>query len=308
VALGDVEAGFAGGRVAGGGSYAPADARLAVRLSASGLAATALAASTPALDLSGARIGFDLDVAGAGTDLRALAAALDGRAELRLSGGRLRVAGGRSQAGGLADVLDPMLGGRGGGGIRCGLARWRIDRGVATSLGMVLDSEGLSVSGRGAVDLRNEGLDLVMAARPFDSALLPLAAVFRVTGTMAAPRAALAPETLLTTAGALAGAAARVNPLGAIAVLAVSHGTNDRATGCAAALERAESMPATPLAAIGGAARGAVGDAVGAAGAAAGQAADAAAGAAGDAARGIGGAVGGAVEGVGRGFRGLFGN
>ncbi len=311
LALTEFEAGHAGGRISGGGRYAPATGRLSLRLTANGLAATALAASTPALDLGGARVGLDLDLAGAGGDLRALAATLDGRAELRLSGGRLRLTGGRSPVAGLGDVLDPMMGG-GGQAVRCALTRWRIDRGVATSLGMVLDSEGLSASGRGTVNLRDESLDLVVAARPFDSALLPLAAVFRVGGTLAAPRAALAPETLLTSAGALAGAAARVNPLGAIAALAVAHAANDRAPGCAAALERAESLPALPLAAIGGAALGAVGDAVGAAGRGAGAAAGAAAGAVGGAARGaaegLGGAVGGAVEGVGRGLRGLFGN
>jgi len=275
------EGGVAGGRISGAASYAPspdgAPPRATLRLEADGLAAAAIAPRAGALDLSAATLGASLDVSGAGRDTRALAASLSGTAEMRLDGGAIRLRGAAPLIRDMGRFLQPILGRDGASPIRCGLARWRLDDGIATMTGGVLDSRPLIASGRGTVNLRRETLDLVVGVRPREAALAPLSVTLRIGGALAAPTVAAAPADLLSTVATVAGVV--VNPLGTIAVLAMGQG--DQPVGCAAALAAGARAPATPLGAIGGAA-GALGGA-------------------------LGDALGGAAETLGGGVRSLFG-
>ncbi len=285
----DAKAGLAGGQASAAISYAPeAGPHIRVRADASGLQAAQLAPQVVAMDLTGAVAHVAVNIAGQGATTRALAASLSGDVTYGMEGGRFDLGAGALVVKGIGLLLDPILGRGGATPIHCALARWRLDQGVARSRGLVMSSRDLIVSGRGTVDLRSEALDMTFAAKPTDLSLMSFATPFKISGTLAAPSASVAPEDVLGSAVQVAGAV--VNPLGVVAVLGVSGSAAP--SDCASALDQGARAPATPLGRVGDAAAGVAG---------------AAAQGAGAVVEGAGGAVEGAAKALDRGLKSLFG-
>ncbi len=105
---------------------------------------------------------LDIDLRGAGASPRAIAAGLNGRTEIVsnegvISNQLLKVVGV-----GLNDVLGPLMGGEEDAKLNCIVSRFNIERGLATSAAMILDSEAFTITGGGIVDLKTERLELQM--------------------------------------------------------------------------------------------------------------------------------------------------
>lgn len=275
VSVESFDAGAFGGAISGAATLAPdgSTADLGLTLSATGLDAGLIGAS--GLDLSGGRMDASLDLRGGGATLRDAAATLGGSAEIRLSGGRIALGGAALAVKGLSLLLDPILGKSGPSPIRCGLSRWSIADGIATTTGTVLDARALSVSGTGSANLRSETIDMTFAVKPHDLSLMSFATPIRVTGPLSAPSAGVAPEDVLTTIATVGGVV--VNPLGVVAALGKRGG--DDGGGCATALKEGASLGPIPLDGL-----------------------------VGGAAEAVGGAAGDAVRGIGSGLKSLFGS
>lgn len=96
--------------------------------------------------------------------------------------------------------------------LRCAVADFSLERGVAATNVLVLDTSDTIVIGTGVVDLRNEALDLTLYPRPKDRSLLAARSPLHVRGPLRNPR--VQPDaTSLAARGLGAAALALVNPL-----------------------------------------------------------------------------------------------
>ncbi len=130
----------------------------------------------------------------------------------------------------LANGLVAWLSGGPQEAIHCLVGDFRAATGVFTARQLVLDSEKTRVRGSGVVNLRDERLDLHLAAESKDVSLLSLRGPLRLTGSLAQPRVTPDPAPL---AGRLATAAALGFVAPPLALLPlVDLGGEDAAGGC----------------------------------------------------------------------------
>ncbi|MDR3439245.1 AsmA family protein [Telmatospirillum sp.] len=124
--------------------------------------------------------------------------------------------------------------------MQCLVSRFTIADGMAHSEALLFDTDVMTVSGQGSINLANEVLDLTVAPKPKDTSLLSLALPLDVGGTLAHP-------TVTPNRGAIvkgvAGVAAGValGPIGALLPL-VSSGS-DEVNPCVAALSQPKKAP-----------------------------------------------------------------
>jgi len=203
-------------------------------------------------DLVETDIAMKADLRGRGGSIRALMASLDGRAGLR--GGDGRIASGYVDylAADLVPALAPWGKDAGDTRITCFTADFAVAGGQATATALALDTERMTVTGAGRIDLGRERLDLVLDPRPKDASLLSLATKLRVEGSLAAPT--VRPDTLAVAKGA-AGAALGVIATGGIGLIVPFLATGDEGDGCGAAragLAGVEAPPPPPAERPGG--------------------------------------------------------
>ncbi|MTJ81606.1 MAG: AsmA family protein [Telmatospirillum sp.] len=150
--------------------------------------------------------------------------------------------------------------------MQCLVSRFTVADGMAHSEALLFDTDVMTVSGQGSINLANEVLDLTVAPRPKDASLISLALPLDVGGTLTHPtvtpnRGAIVKGVASVAAGLALG------PVGAILPL-MSAGADD-SNPCLAAINQAKkpAPPATKKPAgkgvlndIGRAARGLLGD------------------------------------------------
>ena len=109
--------------------------------------------------------------------------------------------------------------------LNCFVADFVVENGVATANGLLLDTEFMSVLGRGEIDLGAETFDLTFSPRPKETRILDLAIPVHLGGTFDAPTFLPTPggvtKKVATTLGAL------VNPL-VLLVPVIESATSDR--------------------------------------------------------------------------------
>lgn len=71
--------------------------------------------------------------------------------------------------------------------IRCGVASFRVDNGIAQARSIVVDTETMLIRGEGAVSLRNETLDLRIEGEPKEVRLISISAPITVQGRLRSP-------------------------------------------------------------------------------------------------------------------------
>jgi uncharacterized protein involved in outer membrane biogenesis len=183
---------------------------------------------------------LDIDLRGAGGSPRAIAAGLNGKTEIVsnegvISNQLLKVVGV-----GLSDVLGPLMGGEEDAKLNCIVSRFNIERGLATSVAMIFDSEAFTVTGGGIVDLKTERLDLQMDTATREVSIASLAVPFNIGGTLKSP--SFTPDPVGTALGAAKVVGMFVAPPLAIGSLIAEQsvsGSGENA--CVAALEAAAS-------------------------------------------------------------------
>jgi len=188
-------------------------------------------------------------VTGQGDSPRAIAKTLDGTAEVVADRGVINNQALAVVASGLFDVLGPLSGEQDQTTLNCGVARFDVTGGVATSRSLLVDSTTFSLAGSGTVDLRDESLDLHFDTATRQTALVSLAVPFNVTGTLKDPT--VAPDPLGTAAAAAVLAGAAVNPVAVLgALVAVEQVDEDAPNGCVAVEQQASESGAFGLPAL----------------------------------------------------------
>ena len=217
------------------GDVSVSSAQVAVKFTGNALDLGALLKTMAGVDLLKGAGDIALNVTGSGKSVRAIAASLNGTTELVIGQGEID-----SRYVDLigADVLRtvaPWLKGQSNTKLNCMVSRFDIRNGVATVKDMLMDTQLMTLTGKGNIDLRNEHLDLQLIPQPKDSALVSLALPINVGGTLASPSAMPDPMGVAKRAGGMLGGAA-LGPLGVLGGLA-SGGTQDK-NPCVAALQK----------------------------------------------------------------------
>lgn len=189
--------------------------------------------------LSGGKVDSEVNLSGRGGSVREIMASLNGTTNVEMGPGRIN---NRFAEIVLADLVKLLTfnSTADSSNLNCMVVRFDIEDGHATSSGLVLDTNGATIVGSGAIDLGSEKLDMRFDPRAKETNLVNLAIPVQVRGTLAKPSVTPDPAALAAgIAGAAAGAATG-GVFGALAGLAGSGEATSTTPGgenpCAAAL------------------------------------------------------------------------
>jgi uncharacterized protein involved in outer membrane biogenesis len=181
--------------------------------------------------LTGGKADLDLDVAGAGNSVREIMAGLNGNTNFAMGEGHIN---NRFAQILLSDLFKLIASGGSGDStnLNCFVSKFDIKKGLATSTGLVLDTNGASIVGNGDINLANEKLKLHLDPRAKQTNLANLAIPVNIGGTMANP--SVTPDAAALAQG-IAGAAVGVassggDILGALAGVTGSGGSSSGTT------------------------------------------------------------------------------
>ena len=169
---------------------------------------------------------------GRGADLRSLAAGLNGNLEVVMHGGGVANKYVDLLAGDFIQEIVPWVHETKEARINCFVSRFHIREGIATSTGLLFDTDKVAIGGGGTINLRDETLHMRINPKPKHESLVSLAFPIDIKGTLANPSAAPTPGAVAKGVAGLA--LGLVNPLGIL--LAVASG-GDQSNHCMAALE-----------------------------------------------------------------------
>jgi hypothetical protein len=220
-------------KVAGGNAEGEAELR------AQGSAATAKAAfKVSQLDLrqvssewkAEGKVDADLDLLARGSTIAGLMAGLNGRTVAVMGQGRVDNKGiqilGGDLASGVLQLLSPSSRTANHTDINCAVIGFDIKGGMARVTGLVVDTPDMTVIGEGAVNLRDETLNLALkpyqkgGAAGLSLSFGELAKSFRLGGTLANPSLQIDAAQTMIAAGKAAGGVLLFGPAGVAAALA----------------------------------------------------------------------------------------
>ena len=158
------------------------------------------------------KVDMDIALKGAGNSVRAIMASLNGKTRIVTEGGKIK-SGLLNIAS--ADVLSalPMVDSKGDKDIKCGVVDFAIKSGQAEAKAIIFETGGLSLVGKGGLNLADETLGLKFDPRAKKVSLMKLAMVpLNVTGTLASP--SVMPDVGAAAMGAVTGAVSTVTGIG----------------------------------------------------------------------------------------------
>jgi uncharacterized protein involved in outer membrane biogenesis len=179
-----------------------------------------------------------INAKGTGDSVRAIMASLNGETEVVMDDGRIASRYIDMLASDLTKQLIPG-GGSGEAKINCVVSRFDVKQGIATSKALLFDTDKMTVSGGGTIDLRTERLDMSIEPQPKEASIVSLAVPLKVSGTLSSPR--VAPTTAAIAKSVAGLAVTGLTPMGLIATLA-NKGSGEQ-NPCVAALDRAAPQP-----------------------------------------------------------------
>lgn len=152
------------------------------------------------------RINFTLDAKGEGRSVREIMAGLDGKVALAMGKGRIRSKALQRWVGGPRQILSNVLtlDASGYSAVNCALGSFDIKQGLATSNGLLLDTEVAAFVGTGTVNLDTEVLDLIIDPK-IKKMTLSAAVPVRIRGTLANPDYSLDEKAVARRVGGLLG-------------------------------------------------------------------------------------------------------
>ncbi len=171
---------------------------------------------TPFANEISGTIGGRVDLAGRGDSTAAVLANSNGRLSLFMGGGSfsdlvVRLIGlDISKALGIVVTKDKPV------GVRCLVADFAVNQGLAKADTMVLDTVPSTITGQGNVNLADETIDLKLSAHPKQPSLIKARSDIYIRGTFKNPSAGLNPASLAAQGGAAAVLGALLTPLGAL--------------------------------------------------------------------------------------------
>jgi len=193
-------------------------------------------------DIVTGKISSKINTKGSGDSVRAIMASLNGETEVVMDEGRIASRYIDMLA---ADLTKQLIqgGGSGEAKINCVVSRFDVKQGIATSKALLFDTDKMTITGGGTIDLRTEQLNLSIEPQPKEASIVSLAVPLQISGTLASPR--VAPTTAAIAKGVAGLAASGLTPLGIIGALASSKGTGEQ-NPCVAALNKAAQPGAEP--------------------------------------------------------------
>lgn len=213
-----LDLGVAGGQLAGQ-LRIDANAQpvlLQTRLDARGLELQRLLPRTESARSSFGKLQGQVDLTARGASVAQMLATSDG--SLALLMGRGQISNILLEIAGLdgGEVIKFLLGGDRRVDVRCAAFAFNIEKGLAQSRALLLDTEDTVFNGDARINLAQESMDVVVRPRPKDASILSLRTPLHVGGTFGAPEAGLDTGALAGRAG-LAVALGAINPLLALA-------------------------------------------------------------------------------------------
>jgi uncharacterized protein involved in outer membrane biogenesis len=195
--------------------------------------------------LSGGKVDADLDVTGAGGSVREIMAGLNGSVNLEMGEGRIN---NRFAEIVLADLVKLLTfsGSGDSSNLNCMVIRFDFTNGLATSKGLVVDTNGATIVGSGDIRLDSEQLDMRFEPNAKQTNLVNLAIPVNVRGTLASPSVLPDPAALAGAAAEVAAGVATGGVFTALSGLSSAAGSAGSAGGenpCAGALTAAGAPP-----------------------------------------------------------------
>src|SRR5262249_16777300 len=153
---------------------------------------------------SGGKVDMDMDVEGQGKSIRQIMAGLNGSTDLQMGSGTINNRFAKIMMSDLFKLIS--TGGGDTSNLNCGVSKFDIVKGLATSKALVVDTDGATIVGGGKVMLDSEKLDMRLNPTTKQANLVNLAIPVNVGGTLANPNVLPDPAALAKTAtGALSG-------------------------------------------------------------------------------------------------------
>jgi uncharacterized protein involved in outer membrane biogenesis len=228
---------FAGSHIAGGTELSArrAPATLTLDLDGKQVDLGKILAQMSGDDLLEAKGDLAVAVRGAGDSVRAIMGSLDGKSSMVVGRGVIKSR--------YADLIGADLfreafawaQGKKDATLNCLVTRFDIEKGVATSRGMLMDTSDVSMLGEGTVNLGAERLDLELTPRPKETSLLNLAVPIDIGGTFKHPT--VQPNKMAVAKRVAIGVASAINPLTAIGALVLDNTGGSDKNPCVAALD-----------------------------------------------------------------------
>lgn len=132
---------------------------------------------------------------GYGRSVRDAAANADGQATFVVPSGEVREAFAELTGINVTRGLGLLLtGDQSKIGVRCGVASFSVNNGLARARTMVFDTETMLINGKGTISLRDETLDISISGEPKEARLIRLAAPISIEGHLRAPRVGVEAE------------------------------------------------------------------------------------------------------------------
>jgi len=193
-------------------------------------------------DLLEAKGDLAIAVHGAGDSIRAIMAALGGKTSLVVGHGVIKSR--------YADLIGADLfreafawtQGKKDTRLNCLVTRFDIQKGIATSRGMLMDTGDVSMLGQGTINLDQERLDIELTPHPKEVSLVNLAVPIDIGGSFTHPT--LRPNRTAVAKEVAIGVATAVNPLTIIGALVLDNSSGSDKNPCVAALEGGKSPAA----------------------------------------------------------------
>lgn len=230
-----VSAQISGGRLDASFTLRGATPKLDAMVKLEGLDLGAFLNEMKLTDIVSGKLDGMVRLKGAGASVRKIMAGLNGRTEIVMNQGRIESKYVDLLAADLVGTIMPWADHAKDTKINCLVSRFDIKNGIAESTGLLFDTEKMTITGGGQIDLRDEKLDLQIKPAPKDASLISLSVPINIGGTLKSPTAR--PSTAAVLKGVAGLALTAVNPL-ALLALTVSGGESDK-NPCVAALEKA---------------------------------------------------------------------
>lgn len=219
------------------------EAQSKVVLQVSGLPSENLVNADTRLDLGDSTSALNLNLSMIGDELPAMANSATGHMNVSAVGGKLSIGAAERLVIGLGGLIDPLVAENKEVKIHCTLLNFNLVNGLATSNGILIDTEEFAIAGAGEIDLKGGSVDLALALHPANKQLLRLSTAFKLQGTITEPRIEPGSDAIVKGLANVAGATIR--PLGAIAL--VQGAQDGQARSCEEAVSQSTDVDLLPI-------------------------------------------------------------
>ncbi len=161
-------------------------------------------------------LGGRIELAGQGRSTAELLAGADGRLTLMMAGGNLSARMVEAAGLDITEALGFALGKDKSFGVRCLVADFGVQNGLASTRALVLDTTDSVVAGNGTINLADERMDLKLEAHPKDPSPLSARSPVRIGGHLGQPKVSVDAGTQAARGGLAVALGALLTPLAAI--------------------------------------------------------------------------------------------